>query len=36
VAVDFVEVGDVGAAGLEDSQPEQAVHRNEGEVEDVR
>ncbi|WP_433303432.1 hypothetical protein ACQP2F_11990 [Actinoplanes sp. CA-030573] len=25
-------IGDVGAAGFEDSQPEQAKHRDQGEV----
>ena len=32
VAVDLGQVGDVGAGGLEDPQPEQAEHRDQGEV----
>jgi hypothetical protein len=32
VAVFFSEVVDVGAAGFEDPQPEQAEHRDQGEV----
>jgi hypothetical protein len=36
VAVFLAKVRDVGASGLEDPQPEQAKHRDEGEVVDVR
>ena len=32
VAVLFADVGDVGGAGLEDAQPEQAEHGDQGEV----
>ena len=35
VAVFLAEVGDVGAGGLEDPQPEQAEHRDQGEVVEV-
>ena len=30
--MDFGEVGDVGAGGFEDPEPEQPEHRHEGEV----
>jgi len=35
VAVFVAEVGDVGAGGFEDPQPEQSEHRDQGEVVEV-